>query len=80
MASQAIIHLAEQCRNPAQDKKLSRGEAEKLKDAGHDPEALKKTGPRGRGDLYKDKKGNVYVKPKGGSGPGEPTGININEL
>ncbi|TLY83342.1 MAG: hypothetical protein E6K42_02735 [Gammaproteobacteria bacterium] len=31
-------------------------------------------------DLYKDKKGNVYVKPKGGSGPGQPTGINIKNL
>ena len=32
-----------------------------------------------RYDLYKDGKGNIYVKPKGGSkGPGEPTGININ--
>jgi hypothetical protein len=31
-------------------------------------------------DLYKDKKGNVYEKPKGGRGPGEPIGINLNNL
>jgi len=64
-------------RNPAQDKLLSRGEIKKLQDAGHDVHDLKP----GKGtDLYKDQKGNIYVKPKGGVGPGDPTGININDL
>ena len=31
-------------------------------------------------DLYKDKKGNIYVKPKGNIGPGEPAGYNLNNL
>lgn len=30
-------------------------------------------------DLYKDCEGNIYVKPKGGGGPGGPTGHNIND-
>jgi hypothetical protein len=29
-------------------------------------------------DLYKDRDGNISVKPKNGKGPGEPTGLNIN--
>jgi len=33
-----------------------------------------------RQDLYKDKDGNIVVKPKGGNGPGEPTGLNINDF
>lgn len=31
-------------------------------------------------DLYKDRDGNIYVKPKGGMSPGEPTDININDF
>ncbi|MFK7874147.1 MAG: polymorphic toxin type 33 domain-containing protein [Oligoflexales bacterium] len=31
-------------------------------------------------DLYKDRTGDLYVKPKGGRGPGEPTGYNIHDL
>ena len=34
----------------------------------------KEEGPK---DLYKDKNGNVYEKPKGGKGPGEPIGLNL---
>jgi hypothetical protein len=34
----------------------------------------------GERDLYKDKKGDIYVKPKGGKGEGEPTGVNINDF
>jgi Bacterial toxin 33 len=30
-------------------------------------------------DLYKDKDGNIYVKPKGGKGPGEDIDLNIND-
>jgi len=33
-----------------------------------------------RTDLYKDREGNIYEKPKGGAGPGDPTGYNINDL
>jgi hypothetical protein len=48
-----------------------------LKDAGFDPHELKS----GRGsDLYVDGAGNLYEKPIGGAGPGEPLGININLL
>ena len=64
----------------AQDKKLSKGEIKKLKDADIDPEALKGGKSTGGLDLYKDKAGNVLVKPKGGHGPGEPTGVNLNNL
>ncbi|HEV7672039.1 MAG TPA: polymorphic toxin type 33 domain-containing protein [Thermoanaerobaculia bacterium] len=67
-------------RNPAQDRRLSKGEIKKLSDSGYDAEELKggkRTGPR---DLFIDSKGNVYVKPKNGSGPGEPTGLNLNNL
>ena len=35
--------------------------------------------PNARYDLFKDQKGNIYVKPKGGGGPGDPTGLNIND-
>lgn len=31
-------------------------------------------------DLYKNKKGDIYVKPKSGKGPGDPTGLNINDF
>jgi hypothetical protein len=64
-------------RNPAQDKLLSRGEIQKLKDSGYDVHDLKP----GKGtDLYKDQDGNIYVKPKGGAGPGDHTGMNINDF
>ncbi|MBS1948774.1 MAG: hypothetical protein JST47_13505, partial [Bacteroidetes bacterium] len=67
-------------RNPNQDKKLTPGEIEKLIKHGWDHSNK----PKGRNapaiDLYKDRKGNVYEKPKGGSGYGEPIGINLNNL
>ena len=31
-------------------------------------------------DLYKDKDGNIYVKPKNGRGQGEPTGLNVHDF
>ena len=58
-------------------KSLSPGEIKKLKKAGHDPHEFK---PNSKFDLFKDKDGNICVKPKDGSGPGDPTGININDL
>lgn len=63
----------------SQDKKLTPGEIKKLKGKGIDPEELKGGKSTGARDLFKDKKGNVVVKPKDGSGPGDPTGININD-
>ena len=65
-------------RNPKQDRKLTQAEIQKLIDAGIDPEELKGGKSTGQWDLYKDSQGNIYIKPKGGSGPGEPTGVNIN--
>jgi hypothetical protein len=64
-----------------QDKPLTDGEAERL----GDPEQLKKdilgsNANIGKYDLYKDKKGNIYVKPKGNKGPGAPTGLNIKDF
>ena len=59
------------------DKMLSPGEINKLKKGGIHPHDLKENA---RQDLYKDKDGNIVVKPKGGNGPGEPTGLNINDF
>lgn len=67
-------------RNPADDQRLSGGEVKKLDDAGHDVHELKGGKNASKQDLFKDKKGNVYVKPKSGKGPGEPTGINLKDL
>ena len=64
--------------NTSQDKKLTPGEIKKLKDAGIDPEEEK--GYNAGLDLFKDRKGNICVKPKNGKGDGDPIGININNL
>ncbi len=66
-------------RNPAQDHQLTPGEIEKLKDAGVDIHDLKGGDNASERDLYKDRQGNIYVKPKGGRGPGDETGFNIND-
>ena len=63
-----------------EDKKLTPGEIKELKGKGIDPEDLKGGRATGKLDLFKDRKGNIVIKPKDGSGPGEPTGININDL
>ncbi len=55
-------------RNPAQDRMLSKGEIEKLKKAGIDVHDLKGQANASSRDLYKDKDGNIFVKPKGGAG------------
>jgi hypothetical protein len=65
-------------RNPSQDKPLTSRDINRLKKAGYDPHRIKQ-GDAGS-DLYKDRKGNVYEKPKGGAGSGEPLGINLKEL
>ena len=79
-AQQAVKKAAQEAakkaeKEAAQCKKLSPGEINKLKDAGHDIHDLK---PNSKFDLFKDKDGNILVKPKSGVGPGDPTGININ--
>lgn len=61
-------------RNPAQDKKVTDRE---LEEAGLDAHDLKE-GRKGT-DIYKDREGNLYEKPKGGRGPGDPLGINIKD-
>jgi hypothetical protein len=61
--------------NSKQDKKLSKGEIDKLIEGGVHPHDLKENA---RQDLFKDRDGNIIVKPKNGSGPGDPTGYNIN--
>lgn len=66
----------DECRNWRQDKKLTDRE---LKDAGLDAHDLKKRGQR-HTDIFKDREGNLYEKPKNGKGPGDPLGINIKDL
>jgi len=70
--------LAKGARNWRQDKKISDKEARMLGDHAEIAE-IKNKGKSASRDLYKDKKGNIYVKPKGGNGPGESTGLNIND-
>ena len=62
--------------NPRQWTKLTKGEIKQLKDRGIDPEELK---PNSKYDLFKDTKGDIHVKPKDGSGPGDPTNLNIKQ-
>lgn len=69
-------------RDGSQDRKLSDGEVDRLIEAGEHPHDLKEGCPGGvsKCDLYKDRQGNIYVKPKGSSGAGEFTGLNINDF
>ncbi len=62
------------------DKKLTSGEIEKLKDNDIDPHDLKPKKNGSKYDLFKDKDGNIIIKPKKDNGPGDYTGININEF
>jgi RHS repeat-associated protein len=87
-AAEAMIaaHIAKEAakckpKKPKKDecKWLTPKEIKKLKNAGHDPHKLKE-GLGAGFDLCKDKDGNIHIKPKDGSGPGDPTGININNL
>jgi RHS repeat-associated protein len=81
LRAQADEEAEQECapeRNPAQDKQLTSREIKRLKRAGEHPHDLKKGASRA--DLYKDREGNIYEKPKGGAGPGEPLGINIKEI
>jgi RHS repeat-associated protein len=65
-------------RNPAQDKKLTPGDIKSLQEQGWDHREKGNHG--GQTDLWKDKEGNVYQKPKDGKGPGEPIGYNLNHM
>jgi len=77
--AEKILKAAEEAATATkQFKKLSPWEIKKLEDAGHDIHELKGQKGAAQRDLFKDKDGNIYVKPKDGSGPGEPTNININ--
>jgi hypothetical protein len=67
-------------RNPSQDRQLGKGEIERLKKGGVDIHDLKGGKNASKYDLYKDRDGNIYVKPKGGQGPGEPAGLNVNDF
>ncbi len=78
--AEPFLNESAEDRNPAQDKKLTAGEIRALKGASIDPEDLNGGRRTGSQDLYKDKKGRIYVKPKGGKGTGEPTGLNINDF
>lgn len=70
----------EESKDGAQDKPLSKGEIKALKDAGINPEKLKGGKSTGKTDLYKKPNGDIVIKPKGGNGPGEPTGYNIKNF
>ncbi len=63
-------------------RKLSRRDIKKLKDAGYNLERLKTPGGNraGKLDSFKDRAGNLYVRPKYSSGPAEPLGLNLNNL
>jgi hypothetical protein len=46
-----------------------------------DPGQMKKdVGIRSGAGLYKDSRGNIYLRPNGAFGRGEPVGININSI
>jgi hypothetical protein len=61
-------------------RRLSSGEIKMLQEAGYDPHDLKPIKHGSRFDIFKDENGDLYVLPKNGSGPGDPLGININDL
>jgi hypothetical protein len=58
---------------------LSRDEINRLKAGGVDIHDLKGDSDPAV-DLYKDRKGNIYILPQGGHGEPEPTGHNINDF
>ena len=67
-------------RNPKQDRMLSPREITMLQNGNIDVHGLKGGKNASSYDLYKDPAGNIYVKPKGGDGPGNATGLNINDF
>lgn len=65
-------------RNPIQDKKLTPHDIKNLQRQGWVHRDKGDHG--GQTDLWKDREGNVYQKPKNGAGPGEPIGYNLNDF
>ena len=74
------LENSEEERNWRQDKLLTKQEIERLKIGGVDIHEIKNEENASKKDLYKDRDGNIYVKPKGGMSPGEPTNLNINDF
>lgn len=60
--------------------RLSKGEIKTLTKAGYHPHDLKPSKHGSLYDIFKDEYGDLYVMPKDGSGPGDPLGMNINDL
>jgi hypothetical protein len=72
--------LSVQFASSAQDPKLTNDEIRRLeRGTGETAEQIKGEKHAGQRDLYKKPNGDVVVKPKGGKGPGELTGYNIND-
>jgi len=70
-------------RNWRQDRRVSDSLARQLKRRGIDPEELKESYggyPPSRFDLYQDTNRQLYVKPKGGRGPGVRTHVNLRDV
>jgi len=61
-------------------KKLSKGEIKKMAKKGIHPHDLKPKKGGARFALFKDKQGNITVRPKSGKGHGDPTSLNINDF
>ena len=74
------LENSEEERNWRQDKLVTKQEVERLKIGGIDIHEIKNQENASKKDLYKDRDGNIYVKPKGGMSPGEPTNLNINDF
>lgn len=67
-----------------QDRLLNRDEIDilenVLKQDGLTLHELKGNKSTGKWDLYRKPNGDIVMKPKGGAGPGEPTGYNLRDL
>lgn len=60
-------------------RRLSKGEIERLKKGEVNIHDLKGGRRASQYDLFTTRDGEIIVKPKSGRGPGEPTGLNIND-
>ncbi len=61
-------------------RRLSASDIKMLQEAGYDIHELKGGDNASLYDLFKDDDGNIFQKPKDGSGPGEDLRINLNNL
>ena len=59
---------------------LTDSEIRRLQKGGVDIHELKGMRGASKYDLYKDRKGHIYQKRKGGPADGDPTGYNINDF